>query len=307
MLNGPPWRLADLAREFNTFTSQPELTVNCLGARPGGLGPPGSSGGDATVGVDFQGDEELYQRLKDRLTLVPGAAVSAEAWLGEGVSVGAGAVVEPGARLGDRVMIGPCCFVAAGVEVGEECLLEPGAVLMQGVRLGRRVRVASGAILGSDGYGYVVDQGRHLKIPQVGLVEVGDDTVIESGVCIDRATTTITRIGREVRIGSLSQIGHNVQVGDRTVIGEQVGLPGSAHIGQDCRLGWQSGTLGHVELGDGVELLPRCGSMRKKVPPGSVLAGYPGRDRQEAIEVYAALHRLPQALKELERLLGDGR
>lgn len=302
MISPPPWRLGDLAQAFSATTDQPDRVVSCLGARPGGLGPAGSTGGDATVGRELCGPEDLYARLLSTLTLVAGAAVSAEAVLGQGVTVGAGAVVEAGARLGDRTMVGPCCFVAEGVEMGEECLLEPGAVLMQGVRLGKRVRVASGAVLGSDGYGYVVDQGRHLKIPQVGTVEIGDDSVIESGVCIDRATTTVTRLGRRVKIGSLCQIGHNVQIGDDSQLGEQVGLPGSAHIGQGCKLDWQSGTLGHVEIGDGSHLMPRCGSMRKKVPPGSVLAGYPARDYREAVEVWAALNQLPKALKELEKL-----
>lgn len=302
MQTSPPWRLGDLAQAFGTSTDYPELVVTCLGARPGGLGPPGSSGGAATVGRELAGDEALYQRLKDTLTLVAGAAVSGEAHLGEGARVGPQAVVEAGARIGERAFVGPCCFVAEGVEVGAECILEPGAVLMQGVKLGQRVRVASGAILGSDGYGYVVDQGRHLKIPQVGTVEVGDDSVIAAGVCIDRATTSSTRLGREVKIGSLCQIGHNVHIGDRSRLDEQVGLPGSAHIGQDCHLEWQSGTLGHVEVGDGSHLMPRCGSMRKKVPPGSVLAGYPARDYEEALKVWAALHLLPKALKELERL-----
>ncbi len=302
MLTPPPWRLGDLAQAFGTTTDQPDRVVTCLGARPGGLGPPGSTGGDATVGRELAGDAALYERLKATLTLVAGAAVSAEAHLGQGVTVGAGAVVEAGAQLGDRAFIGPCCFLAEGVVVGEECILEPGAVLMGGVRLGRRVRIASGSILGSDGYGYVVESGRHLKIPQVGTVEVGDDSVIAAGVCIDRATTSSTRIGKDVRIASLCQIGHNVHIGDRTRIDEQVGLPGSAHIGNDCHMEWQSGTLGHVEVGDGTRLMPRCGSMRKKVPPGSILAGYPARDYHEAVEVWAALQKLPMALKELEKL-----
>ncbi|MEW6278195.1 MAG: UDP-3-O-(3-hydroxymyristoyl)glucosamine N-acyltransferase [Candidatus Eremiobacterota bacterium] len=320
---GTPWSLGQLAQRYDLETSVPEVSVLYLAqARTAGRGAlalardPAEERqaldlGAAALLCGQPGDGprlvaadplRAYQSLLEELQPFPGAVVSPEAVLGRGVQVGAGAVVEAGAHLGDGCRIGPCCFVGSDVRMGPECVLEPGAVLLDGSRLGRGVRVGAGAVVASDGYGYVQDQGCHVKIPQVGLVELGDGVQIGAGTCIDRATTSSTRLGAGVQVGSLCQIGHNVQIGEGSRLETQIGLPGSVMIGRNCELGWQSASIGHADIGDGTRFAPRTGSMRKRVPPDSDLAGFPARPRKEAARQQAALHRLPEALAELDRM-----
>ena len=56
--------------------------------------------------------------------------------------------------------IGRDCRIMANVTVRERCIL------------GDRVILQPGAVIGSDGYGYEFSDGRHVKIDQVGIVEI---------------------------------------------------------------------------------------------------------------------------------------
>lgn len=229
----------------------------------------------------------------------PSAVVDPAAALEEGVVVGPGAVIEAGARLGAGAVVEACAYVGEGVLVGPGCRLGVGSVLLPGTSLGAEVEVGAGAVLGTDGFGYVLDQGRHRKIPQVGRVEVGDRAVIGAGSCVDRATTGVTRVGVEARLGAMIQIGHNASVGARTVMGDQGGLTGSSRVGQDCVLGFQVGVGQKAEVGDRSRLADRTGVLRS-FPPDSDLAGFPARPSREVVRVEAALRSLPGLLDRLE-------
>jgi UDP-3-O-[3-hydroxymyristoyl] glucosamine N-acyltransferase len=243
----------------------------------------------------------LLEALADEPRVSPHSVVSPQARLDEGVQVAAGAVVEAGAVLGARTRVGPCAYVGPGVQVGPDCRIEAGATLLPGTVLGRSVTVGAGAVLGCDGYGFVQHEGRHLKIPQVGRVEIEDEVRIGEGTCIDRATTGCTRIGQGTVLGKQVQVGHNVHIGRRCQVGDQVGIAGSSRVGNDCVLESQAGMAGKAELGDGSRLRFRAGTMRKS-PPGADLAGFLARPYQEMKRIQAALHRLPRALERLEQL-----
>ncbi len=232
----------------------------------------------------------------------PGAVVSPHASLGPGVEVGPGAVVEDDVCLGAGCRVGACAYLGPGVEVGEGCQIEAGAVLLPGTVLGRQVRVQAGAVLGTDGFGYVLEHGRHRKIPQVGRVQVEDRAVIGPGSCVDRATTGVTLIAQDVVLGSMVMVGHNCRVGARSRLGDQSGVAGSSRIGEDCVLGMQTGMAMRAELGDRCRLADRSGALRR-FPADLDLAGFPARPRHDVARLEAVLRRLPQLL---ERLEGQG-
>ncbi|MGI5844400.1 MAG: UDP-3-O-(3-hydroxymyristoyl)glucosamine N-acyltransferase [Candidatus Xenobium sp.] len=238
-------------------------------------------------------EELLPVKIHPSAVFMPGVTLEAE------VEVGPGAVLEEGAWIGAGARVGACAYVGPGVRVGPGCILEPGVVLLPGTMLGRGVRVQAGAVLGTDGFGYVLDQGRHRKIPQVGRVEVGDRAVIGPGACVDRATTGVTRIGQDAVLGSMVMVGHNCRVGARSRMGDQSGLAGSSAIGEDCHLGIQTGMAMRAELGDRCQMADRAGALRR-FPPDQDLAGFPARPRAEVSRMEAALHRLPALLQSLE-------
>ena len=144
------------------------------------------------------------------------AVVASTATLGEGVSVGPLAVIGEKAVIGTGSVIGAGCLIGNEVQLGEGCYLHPGAIIRERCILGNRVILQPGAVIGSCGFGYEFKEGRHIKIPQTGIVEIGDDVEIGANTTIDRARFGRTVIGEGSKIDNLVQIAHNVQIGSHT-------------------------------------------------------------------------------------------
>lgn len=225
------------------------------------------------------------------------ASIAPDAVLGVDVVVDAFAVVGTGSTVGARTRVGCGVFIGRHVRIGEGCVLEPGAVVLDHCVLGDDVHVSSGSVLGSDGFGYVEDQGRHHKIPQVGNVELGNHVRLGAGVCVDRATTGSTRVGDACELAAQVQVGHNVQIGRNSTLMAQVGIAGSTDIGSDVVIEPQAGLQQHIHVGDGAHIGPRAGVINN-VPPGAWYTGFPARPQEETAQIEQALGQLPQFIRE---------
>lgn len=188
------------------------------------------------------------------------SGIHASAVIGEGAQIHStahiGAHVEIGARVkigaGSAVLAG--CCIGADTVLGEHALLYPRVVIYHNCVLGNRLIVHSGAIIGSDGFGLALDEGRWLKIPQIGRVVIGDDVEIGANTTIDRGALDDTVIGNGVKLDNQIQISHNVRIGEHTVMAGASGVAGSGIVGRYCRIGGHSGILGHIEIADHVEI-----------------------------------------------------
>ena len=130
-------------------------------------------------------------------------------------------VVDDGSTLHPGVVVGDRC------KIGRDCVLHPNSVLYQDVTLKDRVEIHAGTVLGGDGFGYRRADGKHVKIPHTGRLEVGDDVEIGSNCTIDRATFEATRIGEGTKIDNRVMVGHNNQIGRHNLLCGQVGIAGS--------------------------------------------------------------------------------
>ena len=126
------------------------------------------------------------------------------------MAVGAHTVIEDGAVIEEGCVLYANCYVGHETHLGKNCLIYPQVVLREKVSLGNRVIIHSGTVIGSDGFGYVTVDGKHMKIPQVGTVLIEDDVEIGANVTIDRARFDKTIIGEGTKIDNLVQIAHNV-------------------------------------------------------------------------------------------------
>jgi len=211
----------------------------------------------------------------------------------------------PGATVGARSVLGEGCVIHAGVHIGDDCVLGagcelfPGVVLYRRTRLGRNVRVHANSVLGSDGYGYVLVNGRHEKVPQVGWVEVGDEVEIGACVTIDRGVLGATRIGEGTKVDNQVQIGHNCQIGVHCLLVAQSGVSGSTKLGDYVTLAGKAGLVGHIEIG-ARSIIGGGSVVAKSLPEGSFVTGYPARPHKEWMETQAALNRLPKTMKKLK-------
>lgn len=224
----------------------------------------------------------------------PTAVVAADARLGEGVSVGPCAVIQPGAEIGEGTILHAGCYIGHGVKIGRQGLLYPHVSIREYCRIGDRVILHNGVVIGSDGFGYTVDEkGVRTKIPQQGIVVIGNDVEIGANTAVDRARFGQTRIGNGVKIDNLVQVAHNVVIGDHSVVVGQVGIAGSTEIGRYVILGGQVGLVGHVHVGDGV-MVGAQSCVMKDVPPRTMVSGYPAMPHNESKKLHAHLARLPE-------------
>jgi len=222
--------------------------------------------------------------------------------LGRDVSVGAYSVIGDGVRIGDRTVVGTHCSVAAGVELGERVHLYPSVTIYGGSRIGNRVTIHAGARIGSDGFGYVQRDGQHLKIPHVGGCVIEDDVEIGANTTIDRGSIDDTVVGAGTKIDNLVQVAHNVRIGRLCLIMAQVGIAGSVRVEDGAMLLGQVGVSGHHTVGKGARLAAQAGVFGD-IPAGETWSGYPARPHKEALRAQAALFKLPNLLRRIERLL----
>ncbi len=231
----------------------------------------------------------------------PQAVVDPGAEIGAGVTIGAGAVVREGAKIGDRAVLYPNVYVGQRSSVGEDSVLHPGVVVMEDVAIGRRVVIHGGTVVGCDGYGYLQREGRHLKVPQVGDIVIGDDVEIGALVTVDRATIDRTTIGRGTKIGDLSHVAHNVEIGEDVLVLPTSAISGSVKVGDRAILAGRAGAIDNIEIGAGA-MLGATSVAFKDVPAGAQVWGTPARDKMTEIRAQSAFGRLPDLLRDLRRI-----
>ncbi|OYW73485.1 MAG: UDP-3-O-(3-hydroxymyristoyl)glucosamine N-acyltransferase [Verrucomicrobia bacterium 12-59-8] len=231
----------------------------------------------------------------------------------------ASAVVDATAQIDATASIGPHCVIGAGVtvgkntvlmggnhigrdsKIGEDVCLHPNVVLYARTQIGNRVSILAGTTIGSDGYGYVFDQGRHRKMLQVGNVVIHDDVEIGSNTSIDRGALGSTVIGQGTKIDNLVHVAHNVVMGRHCLIMGQVGFAGSTHLSDYVVIASQSGIAGHLKLGTQATIGAKSGVMRD-IAAGETVLGYPAAADKQAKRQWIALSKMPEALRRLKTL-----
>ncbi len=217
------------------------------------------------------------------------------------VRVNAGAVVMAGARIGDGSDIGPNAVIGDDVTIGQDCRILANASIRERCILGNRVILQPGSVIGSDGYGYEFSEGRHQKIDQVGIVEIGDDVEIGANTTIDRARFGKTLIGEGTKIDNLVQIGHNVVIGKHCLIVAQNGISGSSRLGDYVTSAGQVGIVGHITVGDKVTITARSG-VTTDLSAGEIYSGRPAKPYREEMKLRAYVRRLPKLIERVKAL-----
>ena len=244
----------------------------------------------------------LY-RLPER---VPGVHATARIGrgvsLGRDVSIGPYAVIGDGAMLGDGVWVDAHVTIGAGVAIGADARVFPSVTLYSGTTLGERVTIHAGARIGSDGFGYVFRNGIHDKIPHIGRCIIENDVEIGANTTIDRGSVDDTVIGAGTKIDNLVQIAHNVRIGRLCLVMSQAGIAGSARVGDGVVIAGQAGLGGHITIGDRARIAGQSGVFGD-VPAGETWSGYPARPHRQSLRASAAVLKLADIIKKLERIV----
>jgi len=237
----------------------------------------------------------------------PSAVVAASAKVDPTAHIGPFCVVGEQCRIGARAVLQGGNHIGPGCQLGDDVMLFPNVTLYSRSQLGHRVRIHSGAVIGADGFGYVLDQGIHCKIPQVGNVIIGDDVEIGANVTVDRGTLGSTVIGKGTKIDNLVQIAHNVVIGEHSLLVAQVGIAGSSKLGNYAVLGGQVGIAGHLKIGNQVTVAAQSGVMRD-MKDGERVFGSPAVEDRQAKRQIVSMQQLPDLIRrvrDLEKKLKD--
>jgi UDP-3-O-[3-hydroxymyristoyl] glucosamine N-acyltransferase len=249
----------------------------------------------------FYPPDETVPGIHASATIAPTARIDPTA------HIGPSCVIEEGVKIGARTWLKGGNHIGSGTEVGDDVRLYPNVVLYPRTQVGHRVIIHAGTVIGSDGYGYVFDQGRHLKMPQMGNVVIHDDVEIGANSAIDRGALGPTVIGQGTKIDNLVHVAHNVTIGRHCLIMGQVGFAGSTELGDYCVIASQSGIAGHLKLGRQVTVGGKSGVMRD-IPDKETVLGFPAVPDKQAKRQWIAVQKLPEMIlrmRELEKQVAE--
>ena len=238
----------------------------------------------------------------------PSAVVDPDAEIDPGARVEAHCTIGAGVRIAAGVWVGPNCVIADDCELGEDSRLVASVTLGRGTHLGRRCLIHPGAVLGADGFGLANDQGRWVKIPQLGRVVLGDDVEVGACTTIDRGALKDTVLHDGVKLDNQIQIAHNVEVGEHTAMASGVGVSGSTRIGAHCTLAGAAGLAGHLELADGVHISGLTAVTRSIKEPGVYTSTVPAVPHAVWGRNFARIKQLDELfrrVKALEKALAE--
>jgi UDP-3-O-[3-hydroxymyristoyl] glucosamine N-acyltransferase len=291
--------LTDASGEQLTFLSNPKYVAQLAETKAGAVLVPKNLEGneDRWIRVDdpYFALARILNRWFSARPLPKG--VSANASIAASAKLGTNVVVGPFATIGDNVVVGNNVVIFQGVSIeadtniGDDCIIYPNVVIYDGTRIGCRCIIHAGVVIGSDGYGFALNEGKHHKIPQIGIVRIRDDVEIGAGTTIDRAALGETVIGEGTKIDNLVQIGHNVKIGKHCLLVSQVGIAGSTELGDYVSVAGQSGFSGHLKIGHRVQVAAKS-AVLEDVPDDTKVMGSPAMPFKEFARRQATLKRL---------------
>ncbi|HVY08055.1 MAG TPA: UDP-3-O-(3-hydroxymyristoyl)glucosamine N-acyltransferase [Burkholderiales bacterium] len=230
------------------------------------------------------------------------AMVDAGASIADSAYVGAFAVVEAGAAIGEGAVVGAHCIVGEASRIGAQSRLHANVTVYHHCEIGERVIVHSGVVIGADGFGMAMDEGRWLKIPQIGGVKIGDDVEIGANTTIDRGALDDTVIEEGVKLDNQIQIGHNCRIGAHTAIAGCTGIAGSTKIGKYCMIGGAAMISGHLTIADRTTVSGGTAIIKSIAEPGIYTSIYPLQSHAEWIRNAPLLRRLHDFMARIRSL-----
>jgi UDP-3-O-[3-hydroxymyristoyl] glucosamine N-acyltransferase len=291
--------LAEATPEQLSFLANPKYAAQV----------PATRAGAVLVADDFSGGDARLIRVKNPYLAMatvaakwfsarprpegisPLASIAPSARLGRDARVGPFAVIGDDVTIGDGVTIYQHVSVEAGTSIGDGTTIYPNVSIYHRTTIGRRCILHSGVVVGSDGYGFATEGGRHHKVPQIGNVRIEDDVEIGANTAIDRGTIGETVIGEGTKIDNLVQIGHGVKIGKHCLLVAQVGIAGSTELGDAVVVAGQSGFAGHLKIGNGAQIAAKS-AVLDDVAEGAKVMGSPAMPFRDFARREALLKRM---------------
>ena len=247
---------------------------------------------------------DYYNKAKtSKSGIAKSAIIDPSVKMGENCLVGHMSCIMEDVEIADYVKIYPQVYVGSNGTIGAGTIIFAGVKILEDSIIGENCIIHSGAVIGSDGFGFAPQKnGDYKKIPQTGIVVLGNRVEVGSNSTIDRATLGVTSIGNGVKLDNQIQIAHNVELGENTVIAAQTGIAGSTKIGKNCVIGGQVGIAGHIKIGDNVKIQGQSGVI-SNIKENSSIQGTPAFSYNDYNKSYVYFKNLPNIVKEINRII----
>jgi UDP-3-O-[3-hydroxymyristoyl] glucosamine N-acyltransferase len=246
---------------------------------------------------------EFYNQIDDNQEgIMEPVSIDKSVRINSSCYVGEFTVIKQNVSLGDHVKIDSQCYIGKDVTIGSGTKIHSGTRILSGTIIGENCIIHSGCVIGSEGFGFAPQpDGTYKKVPQTGIVRIGNNVDIGANSTIDKATLGATIINDGVKLDNQIQIAHNVEIGENTVIAAQVGIAGSTKIGKSCVIGGQAGFAGHLTIGNGVQVQGKTGVTRN-IKDNAILQGTPAFDFKSYSKSYIHFKNLPKIIKRLDQI-----
>jgi UDP-3-O-[3-hydroxymyristoyl] glucosamine N-acyltransferase len=246
---------------------------------------------------------EIYNKIKNEKKGISKLSFIAESVkLGVNVYVGEFAILGENVVIGDNVKIHPQTYIGDNTIVGDNTILFPGVKIYSDNKIGRNCILHAGTVVGSDGFRFNQQDGKNVKVPQIGNVVIEDDVETGANCTIDRATlgSTILRCG--VKLDNLVHVAHNVEIGENTVIAAATGIAGSTKVGKNCMISGHVAMTGHITIADGTILGGSTGVSKSLTKPGQMYLGTPAMEVSKFRRSIALFRNLPELAERIYKL-----
>jgi UDP-3-O-[3-hydroxymyristoyl] glucosamine N-acyltransferase len=246
---------------------------------------------------------EIYNKIKNEKKGISKLSVIAESVkLGVNVYVGEFAILGENVVIGNHVKIHPQTYIGENTIVGDNTILFPGVKIYSDNKIGRNCILHSGTVVGSDGFRFNQQDGKNVKVPQIGNVVIEDDVETGANCTIDRATLGSTILRTGVKLDNLVHVAHNVEIGENTVIAAATGIAGSTKVGKNCMISGHVAMTGHITIADGTILGGSTGVSKSLTKPGQMYLGTPAMEVSKFRRSIALFRNLPELAERIYKL-----
>ncbi len=219
-----------------------------------------------------------FNNLEGANLINANSVISDKAHIESNVQIKSGTIVKSFSNIGPNVIIGKNCLIGNNVNISNSII-------------GDNTVIQSGTVIGEDGFGFAPLDGEFIKIPQIGIVKIGNNVEIGSNCTIDKGSLNHTEIKNGVKIDNSVHIAHNVVIKENTVIAGQTGIAGSTTIGKNVMIGGQVGIAGHLKIGNNVKIGAQAG-VTKNVEDNISISGTPATKLSSYLKKTVLLNKM---------------